>query len=53
MQTSSIEDTDADTSTARIYTGRANIDVLKEPDTTNLEIDRDEPTHLGGIRHAL
>lgn len=47
------EAADADTETARGETGCPNVNAFEESNTTNLEIGRDEPTHLGGVRHAL
>ena len=44
---------DVDTVPARVETGRPNVNAFEEPDTTDLEIGRDEPTHLGGVRHLL
>jgi len=48
-----IEVADVDTVTARVETGRPNVNAFEESDTTNLEIGRDEPAHLGGVRHLL
>mgnify|MGYP007089694744 CR=1 FL=1 len=48
-----IEEADEDTVTVRDETGSPNVDAFEESDTTNLKIGRDEPTHLGGVRHLL
>lgn len=48
-----IEVADEDTVTVRVETGRPNVDAFEESDTTNLEIGRDEPAHLGSVRHLL
>lgn len=44
---------DVDTVTERVETGRPNVNAFEESDTTNLEIGRDKPAHLGGVRHLL
>lgn len=53
VETPGIEAADADAATVRVETGRPNVDAFEESDTTDLEIGRDEPTHLGGVRHLL
>ena len=53
VETPGIEAADAHTATVREERGRTNVDVLEESDATNLEVGRDEPAHLCGVRHAL
>lgn len=53
VQTPGNEDAHVDAVTARADTGSPNVNAFEESDTTNLEIGRDEPAHLGGVRHLL
>lgn len=53
VEAAGIEAADVDTVTARVETGSPNVNAFKESDTTNLKIGRDEPAHLGGVRHLL
>ena len=53
VQTLGIEAADVDTVTARVETGRTNVDAFEESDTTNLKVGRAEPAHLGSVRHTL
>ncbi len=48
-----IEVADVDAATARVETGRPNVDAFEESDTTDLEIGRDEPAHLSSVWHLL
>ena len=52
-ETIGIEVADGNTVTARVETGRPNVNALEESDTTDLEIGRNEPAHLGGVGHRF
>ena len=53
VETLGAEAADVDAIADRVKIGTPDVDILKEPDAADLEVDRDEPAHFGRARDAL
>lgn len=52
VETPGTEAADAHANAVRVETRRTNVDALEQTDTTGQEVGRDEPGHLGSVRHV-